>query len=125
MAAGDITIEVKAGATQGGFSCGTALCDIDAILYVECGFQPSKIYLLVNSTNEGLVEVMWHKGMTAGTFLQKATAGDKTLVTTYGPIVYAGSAADDAEGFAIPVDLQDATGLNCADSDTIYWQAWR
>jgi len=127
MVAGAITYSHVGGQlAYSAFASGSVLADIDAILTIECGFQPTMIELFGTSTNESYFRALWVKGMTAGTFLHTVAAGTTALVATYGPIVFAGDAATDKpEGFQIPVDFQDATGLNMADSDVIYWIAYR
>ena len=128
MAAGDITYSHPAGAEDhSSFASGKVLADIDAVINVLCGFQPSAILLFGTSDNEATFVALWFKGVTAGTFLQLVGAdAAASIVTTYGPIVYAGDAENGyTEGFTIPIDFQDVTGLNMADSDPIYWMAWR
>ena len=136
MAAGDITYSNKGGQSNDkAFASGIALADADAILSINLGFIPSGIVLFYKDTAATTkdVKIEWWKGMTAANYWNTVmTDGIMTLVTSGGPTVL-GDTSDDTYahgddpvyetgsvmGFAIPAGLQDA------DSDIIYWQAWR
>lgn len=116
MANGDIayTNRESVGANKG-FASG-AFVGSGAAANIECGFQPSKI-VLYNLTDASVFT--WTKGMTAAHFIQQLTAGTTTVVTSGGPVVFAGD-DDESMGFTIP-----ATAVFNTAADSIVWEAWR
>lgn len=119
MAAGDVTYS----AVGQNFACGIALANDGADVEVLCGFVPDKIVLHYKDTGATTVDrvIMWLKGMTAGYYWKTLMSnGVITLETSGGPTVLAASETNvTGEGFTIPDAIMDA------DSDTIYWEAWR
>jgi len=136
MAAGDITYSNPAGMSgEGAFASGIVLADADTAINVIVGFIPSQIVLFYKDTGETTVDkvLQWFKGMTAGTYWSTLMSTGVITEATSGPVVY-GDTTDDTytegsapsyeqdktgHGFTIPAGLMDA------DSDKIYWQAWR
>ena len=128
MAAGDITYS-NPGAGKD-YASGIALADADKALNIEVGFVPTKITIHYKDTAATTVDRVfeWFKGMTAGYYWSTLqSTGAITEATSGGPIVY-GDTQDDVygssesgsfQGFTIPAGLQDA------DSDIMYWEAWR
>ena len=122
MAVGDITYSnLNAMSGEGAFASGTLIVDANAAATIICGFQPSRIELILADAGGSADSYdIWFLGMTAGTTMHMDNAGAITFPTTLGPTVYAGTVAGNSEGFTIPADQTGA-----ADSDVIYWCAWR
>jgi hypothetical protein len=124
MAAGDVTYTHPAGAqAHSAFASGSLTCDADTAINVLCGFQPTMIELHYKDSGATTVDawICWFAGMTAANYWKVLmSTGVRTLETSGGPIVYAGSGEDGyTEGFTVPAGLMDN------DADTIYWIAWR
>lgn len=128
MAAGDITYSNPGSGKN--FASGIVLADASDDVNVLCGFVPTRIVLYYKDTAATTVDrvIEWFKGMTAGNYWNTLmSTGVITLVTSNGPLVY-GDTSDDVygasesatgQGFTIQNEIEDA------DSDIIYWQAWR
>ena len=128
MAAGDVTYS-NPGAGKD-FASGIVEADASDAINVETGFVPSKIVLFYKDTGATTVDrvIEWFKGMTAANYWNTLmSTGVITLATSGGPVVY-GDTQDDVYGASESASFQGFTipaGLMDADSDTIYWQAFR
>jgi hypothetical protein len=118
MAVGDITYNgggmenVKAVAT------GKLIVDADAAAKIYCGFQPSRVELiLADAGGTADAVLIFHASMAAGTHLRVGNDGELTFPTSLGVTMLSDSGG---EGFTIPANQTGA-----ADSDVIYWTAWR
>jgi len=122
MAAGDVTYtNPAANLAIGSFASGSLTCDADTAINVLCGFQPARIKLFYKDSGATTVDkvIDWFAGITAANYFNTLmSTGVITLVTSGGPIVFAGD-DDETEGFTIPAALMDN------DADTIYWIAYR
>ena len=119
MAVGDITY------TNGGgmenvksVATGSLIVDADAAAKIYCGFQPSRVELLLKDAGATANTMMiWTNAMATAAYALISDAGDLTFPTSLGVAVLSDSGG---EGVTIPANQTGA-----ADSDVIYWTAWR
>jgi hypothetical protein len=119
MAVGDITYTNPGGElATSAFASGKLIVDADAAANIICGFQPTRVeLLLVDAGATANTMMIWNNAMPDGTYALISDGGDLTFPTTLGVTVYSGASG---EGFTIPANQTGA-----ADSDVIYWTAWR
>ncbi|MBM3494132.1 MAG: hypothetical protein FJX72_07415 [Armatimonadetes bacterium] len=119
MAVGDITYTNPGGAENvKGFASGSLVVDADAAANIYCGFQPSRVELILADAGGGADAVLiYHNSMAAGTHLRIGNDGELTFPASLGVTMLSDSGG---EGFTIPANQTGA-----ADSDVIYWTAWR
>lgn len=122
MAVGDITYTNKGGESGNKvLASGSLVVDANAAANILCGFQPSRVELmLVDADATANTIMIWHSSMTAGTYCLISDGGDVTFPTSLGVVPYGDDYGDTGEGFTIPANQTGA-----ADSDVIYWTAWR
>ena len=113
---------------QSAFASGSIVLDVSEALSVYVGFVPSKIvlYLKDADTTENAI-CTWVKGMTAGTYMLTAAAGEVTFPAVADPVDLTTIPESDTEttgaGFAATAAL--FTALSAADDDVMYFEAWR
>lgn len=119
MAVGDITYTNPGGDSNvKSFASGTLVVDADAAAKIYCGFRPSRVELiLADAGGTADAVLIWHSSMAAGTHLRVGNDGELTFPTSLGVTMLSDSGG---EGFTIPANQTGA-----ADSDVIYWTAWR
>lgn len=119
MAVGDITYTNKGGEQPySAIATGSLVVDADADANIICGFHPSMVMLILadaGGTADALL--IRTEAFPAGDHLRVANDGELTIPTSLGFVAYT---ADAGLGFTIPANQTGA-----ADSDIIYWIAFR
>ena len=119
MAVGDITYTNGGGmASLPAIATGKLIVDADAAAKIYCGFKPSRVELLLADAGTSAdAMLIWTAAMAAGAHLRVANDGELSFPTSLGVTVL-----EDSTGFGFTIP---ANQTGAADSDVIYWTAFR